>query len=98
MVNREQIFQTLQAHKSELTQLGIRAIGLFGSYLKGKQTPESDIYLLLDFFPDKENFDNYMAVCDKLEDLFQGEIRGVVTLNGLSPHIGPSILREVQYV
>jgi len=58
----------------------------------------SDIDVLVDFNPDDENFDNLMAVYDIIEELFHGEKIDVVTLNGLSPYIGSSILNEVQYI
>jgi predicted nucleotidyltransferase len=53
---------------------------------------------LIDFEPDKENFDNYMAVYDIFENLFKNEKVEIVTKNGLSKHIGPKILSEVFYV
>jgi predicted nucleotidyltransferase len=53
---------------------------------------------LIDFEAEKENFDNYMAVYDLFEKLFKNEKIEVVTINGLSPYIGPAILNEVQYV
>jgi predicted nucleotidyltransferase len=39
-----------------------------------------------------------MAVYDLFEKIFKNEKIEVVTKNGLSPHIGPKILEEVQYV
>ncbi|HCD68061.1 MAG TPA: hypothetical protein DEQ56_06250 [Bacteroidetes bacterium] len=36
-------------------------ISLFGSYIRNEQSSESDIDLLIDFEPEKENFDNYIA-------------------------------------
>ncbi len=77
---------------------GVQSVGLFGSYVRNEQTEKSDIDLLIDFDPEKETFDNYMALCDYLDLLFRNEKVEIVTKNGLSPHIGPSILREVQYV
>ena len=71
---------------------------MFGSYLRNEQTPQSDIDVLIDFEPEQETFDNFMAVYDKLEELFQNEVVEVVTRNGLSPYIGPMILKEVEYV
>jgi hypothetical protein len=53
---------------------------------------------LIDFEPEKENFDNYMAVYDILEKLFNNQRVEIVTKNGLSPYIGPKILNEVKYV
>ena len=79
-------------------RFGILKVGLFGSYVRGDESEKSDIDLLIDYDPDHENFDNYMAVCDILEQLFRNEKLEIVTKNGLSPYIGPKILKEVQYV
>jgi predicted nucleotidyltransferase len=98
MTTNAHILQTLKAHKAELVKLGISVLGLFGSYLRNEQTPQSDMDVLIDFEPEQETFDNFMAVYDKLEDLFQYEVVKVVTRNGLSPYIGPIILKEVEYV
>ena len=98
MTTKEQIISTLQLYKPDLKGLGVRDIGLFGSYLRDEQSDKSDIDLLIDFEPEKENFDNYMAVYDLFEKIFKNEKIEVVTKNGLSPYIGPKILNEVQYV
>jgi predicted nucleotidyltransferase len=45
-----------------LSKLGICAVGLFGSYLRNEQTPQSDIDVLVDFEPEQETFENFMAV------------------------------------
>ncbi len=47
---------------------------------------------------DKETFDNFMAVCDLLDNIFSGYKVEVVTTGGLSPYIGPHILNSVEYV
>jgi len=97
MTNKEYILSEIQQHKSELHRLGIVKIGLFGSYVRGEQSEKSDIDILIEFAPDKENFDNYMTVYDILENLFKNEKVEIVTKKGLSPHIGPQILKEVLY-
>jgi uncharacterized protein len=98
MTSREYILTTIRTHKSEFFKFGVRDIGLFGSYVRGEQSDESDIDILIDFEPDKENFDNYMAAYDMFEQLFKNERVEIVTRNGLSPYIGPKILNEVMYV
>ena len=98
MTTRENILNTLRLHKQEFSDLGIRNVGLFGSYLRNEQSNNSDIDLLIDFEPEKENFDNYMAVYDIFENIFKNEKIEVVTKNGLSNYIGPKILKEVMYV
>jgi len=98
MTSRSYIFNTIQAHKSNLLAFGVDKIGLFGSYVRNEQSPNSDIDILVNFLPEKETFDNYMAIYDYLENLFSNEKVEIVTMNGLSPYIGPKILKEVNYV
>ncbi len=98
MTTKDYILSTIESHKPELTRYGVQKVGLFGSYSRNEQSEKSDIDVLIDFDPEKENFDNYMAVCDYLESLFKDEKVEIVTLNGLSPYIGSSILKEVLYV
>jgi hypothetical protein len=98
MTTKEFILSTLKSKEREISKYGIRAIGLFGSYVRDEQSENSDIDILVDFEPDKENFDNYMAVYDMIEKMFKNQRVEIVTKNGLSPYIGPKILNEVKYV
>ncbi|HHU35313.1 MAG: nucleotidyltransferase family protein [Bacteroidales bacterium] len=98
MTTKDHILDTIKAHKAELTKFGIQNIGLFGSYVRDEQSKKSDIDILIDFDPDKESFDNFMAAYDYFEKLFKNKKVEIVTKNGLSPHIGPKILKEVLYV
>jgi len=98
MTTKKSILSTLKSKESEISRYGIKSIGLFGSYVRDEQSENSDIDILIDFEPDKENFDNYMAVYDILERLFKDQRVEIVTKNGLSPYIGPRILNEVKYV
>ena len=98
MTTKENILAILKKHKPEFSKYGVSNIGLFGSYLRNEQSAKSDIDLLIDFDPEKENFDNYMAVYDIFESLFKNEKIEIITKNGLSKHIGPRILNNVLYV
>ncbi|MEA1897708.1 MAG: nucleotidyltransferase family protein [Bacteroidota bacterium] len=97
MTSKEYILSEMKQQKRELQNLGIVRIGLFGSYVREEQSEKSDIDILIEFEPEKENFDNYMSVYDILENLFRNERIEIVTKNGLSPYIGPQILKEVIY-
>ncbi|MDZ7743730.1 MAG: nucleotidyltransferase family protein [Bacteroidota bacterium] len=98
MTNKEYIMSAIKSKESEISRYGIKSIGLFGSYVRDEQSENSDIDILIDFEPEKENFDNYMAVYDIIEKLFNNLSVEIVTKNGLSPYIGPKILNEVKYV
>ena len=97
MTNKQFILSQIKQLKGELRKLGVGKIGLFGSYARGEQSENSDIDILIEFEPDQENFDNYMSVYDKIEKRFTNEKIEIVTTNGLSPYIGPKILKEVTY-
>ena len=97
MVSKELILSEIKQQRKKLQNHGIARIGLFGSYAREEQTEKSDIDILIEFEPEKENFDNYMTVYDLLENLFSNKKVEVVTKNGLSPYIGPKILKEVIY-
>lgn len=94
---KDEITAALQQSRDRLQSLGVRRIGLFGSFVRGEQGPGSDIDLLVEFAPDGKTFDNFMALSFFLEDLFGRKVE-LVTVESLSPHIGPHILKEVEYV
>ncbi len=98
MTNKEFILSALKSNYDNMLKYGIKSIGLFGSYVRDEQSENSDIDILIDFESEKENFDNYMAVYDIIENLFKNQRVEIVTKNGLSPYIGPQILNEVMYV
>jgi uncharacterized protein len=98
MTTKDHILNTIKTNWKELFRLVIKNVGLFGSYVRNEQSDKSDIDILIDFDPEKENYDNYMAVCDIFEQLFRNEKVEIVKINGLSPYIGPKILNEVVYV
>ena len=98
MTSKNTILTVIQTHKPRLASYGVNRIGLFGSYARNEQHSQSDIDILVDFEPEKETFNNFMNLCDYLEELFTDEKIEVVTINGLSPYIGKYILEEVHYV
>lgn len=91
------IFQRLKEEREKLAFFGVKNIGLFGSFVRGSQTPLSDIDILVEFMPEKHTFDNFMEVAFLLEELLGRKVE-LVTPEALSPHIGPHILREVERV
>ena len=93
--SKDEIVERILAARSQLAALGVRSIGLFGSFARGEQTPSSDVDVLVEFEPAKHTFDNFMDVSFLLEDLFGRRVE-IVTPESLSPYIGPHILREVE--
>ena len=53
--------------------------------------------LLVEFAPGEKSFDHFMALSFLLEDELGRPVE-LVTREALSPHIGPHILQNVEYV
>jgi uncharacterized protein len=94
---KEQVVVALSRHRHDLQQFGLRSCGVFGSFARNQQQSGSDIDILVEFEPGKKTFDNFMQLAWFLEALLGRRI-DLVTIESLSPHIGPHILREVEYV
>ena len=96
ITTKQEIFNVLQNNQSYLIALGVKRIGLFGSFIHGAQRADSDIDLLVEFEPHKKTFDNFMKLSFLLEDILHHRVE-IVTVESLSPYIGPHILKEVEY-
>ncbi len=94
---KELIFKRILDEKKQLAFYGVKNIGIFGSFVRGDQTPLSDIDILVEFAPEKHTFDNFMEVAFLLERILGRKVE-LITPEALSPHIGPHILREVERV
>ena len=95
--DKAQIFKRILSEQAQLLFFGVKNIGLFGSFVRGDQTPDSDIDILIEFTPEKHTFDNFMDVAFLLEKILERKV-DLVTPEALSPHIGPHILKEVERV
>lgn len=98
MVQKAEILKKLKISKPDLFKFGVVSIGLFGSVIRNESNNDSDVDILIDFNSEFETFENFMDTCNFLENIFKGYKLDIVTEKGLSPFIGPYILKEVEYV
>jgi len=96
ITTKKDILNALDQNRSRLSALGVRRIGLFGSYVRGEQRPDSDIDLLVEFEPGRKTFDAFMELSFLLEEILQHKVE-LVTVESLSPYLAPHILKEVEY-
>ena len=93
---KQEIYQRLRESSELLKKYGAKRIGLFGSFVRGTQSPTSDVDILIEFEDGQKSFDHFINLSLLLEDLMQRKVE-LVTPASLSPHIGPHILSEVDY-
>ena len=94
---KQELIERLRHHRDDLRRLGVRRLGVFGSFRREEPHPESDVDLLIEFMVGEKSFDHYMALSFLLEDQLGRQVE-LVTPEALSPYIGPHILAEVEYV
>jgi len=98
MLKLEEIKSILKAEKKELASLGIKDIGIFGSYIRGDAEETSDIDILVDVSPDSDlTLFSLIDIEMKLSEKFNRKV-DLVIKSDLKPNIGKRILREVEYV
>jgi predicted nucleotidyltransferase len=93
---KEEVLNIIRNHQKEIRDLGVKRYGLFGSFVRGQTTEQSDIDILVEFEPGQKTFDNFMKLAFFLEELLGRKV-DLVTAESLSPYIGPHILKEVEY-
>ena len=96
MLNKKIIMKSLQDNPDEIKSYGIRRIGVFGSFIRSSQDEKSDVDVLVEFYPGKKSFDNYMELKFFLEKLLHRKV-DLVIKDTVKPAIKPYILGEVLY-
>lgn len=96
MSRKEKFLEVVHTDSDLLQFYGIKEIGIFGSVNRGEDRDKSDYDILVVFETGKKNFRNFVAVSDLLEERLGAPV-DLVTREGLSPHMGPNILKETEY-
>ena len=95
--NKKEVLTTIKENRGRIRELGVKRLGLFGSFVREEQNAQSDIDLLVEFDKDQKTFDNFIHLAFLLEKLFKRHVE-LVTAESLSPYIKPHITSEVEYV
>ena len=97
-MDRNAILAFLKEHKQELHQtFGVRLLGLFGSYAKQTERPDSDIDLVVEFDSEKKTLGNFLGLKRYLEKNL-GKPVDVGTESALKPILRKAIQDEIIYV
>jgi len=95
--SRDEILETLGCLNPELvSRFKVRRIGLFGSYARQEQRPDSDIDLLVDFSEDADLFD-LVELKYFLEEHLHNRV-DIVPERALRDELRPSVHADVSYV
>ena len=97
MLGNSEIRQRIKDNLTVLNrEYAVSEIGVFGSYARNEQTPDSDLDILVNFSR-PVGFISFMELEQHLQHLLGVKI-DLVTRAALKPRIGERILKEVKYV
>lgn len=96
-LTRDTAVRLLGQAEREIRSLGIERLALFGSVVRGEAGPDSDVDVLVGFAPGAKSFDHLLALSELLEERLGRPVE-IVTMEALSPFLGPRILAEAQDV
>lgn len=77
--------------------MGVRRIGVFGSFARGDQTFASDVDLLVEFAAGRKTYRNFIDLAYFVQDHLGRRVE-LVTPEALSGHVREKILAQVEYV
>ena len=95
MKRQDRIKETLKRFKPILREkFKVKEIGIFGSYVRGEESEESDVDILVEF--DESIGWEFIDVKEFLEEILGKEV-DLVTVGALKPQLRDKILKEVIY-
>lgn len=97
MLTKEDIKRILLENRTQIERYGVKSIGIFGSFVRGEQKPDSDLDMMVEYFPGKKTFQNYTQLAFWLEDTFKRKV-DLVTPESMSKYIYPQVKQEIEYV
>ena len=81
----------------EICALGVARLALFGSVARNTARPDSDVDVLVEFAPGAKTYDRFLRLAEMLEHVLGHRVE-LVTIEALSPFLGPHFLAEAQDV
>ncbi|MEA2054624.1 MAG: nucleotidyltransferase family protein [Candidatus Thermoplasmatota archaeon] len=96
MEKQKEIEEILKKHKAFLRKkFKVKKIGVFGSYIRGEESEESDIDILVEFY--EQIGWEFIDLKEFLEKIL-GKKVDLVTVKALKPQLKDKILEEVVYM
>ena len=97
-LTKSEIINFLKNNREAINSYGVRKIGLFGSYVRNRQSEKSDIDILVEFEP--RNIPGLIMLSEMeryLQRLRRKKV-DVVIKSGIRPELKKGILKEVVYI
>ena len=95
--SKRELMECLGTRRSEIQELGVERLGVFGSFRHDNADDDSDIDFVVHFRSGEKTYDNLFALSDLLGELLDRPVE-LVTPESISGRLGQRILQDVEYV
>ena len=93
----QELIEILKEQREELSEkFFVKRLGLFGSFVRGEERPDSDIDILVEFYRPVSLF-KFLELEDYLSELLGRQV-DLVSRKALKPSIGRRVIEEVVFV
>jgi uncharacterized protein len=96
VTSKSEIFLIFDELKDTLRSMGVRRIGLFGSFAREESTSRSDVDVIVSFLPGCKNYDIFFSLAELLEDKFGRDVE-IITEESISPYVRQEIEKDAGY-
>ncbi len=66
---KSNVLHLIEQRSQEIQDIGVRRLGLFGSFNRHEQNNESDVDMLVEFEAGRKNYAAFMRLADLLEEI-----------------------------
>ena len=94
--NRDEIYSLLASLNEVMRQLGVKRIGVFGSFEREENNDFSDIDLVVDFVEGKKTYSAFYALAELLEKQMGRKV-DLLTTESISPYFREEIEKDITY-
>ena len=96
MPTKNEILEKLTAIKPLLqAKYNLTELALFGSYARNEQTEDSDIDIMVDYYP--KTYKGFLYSVDEIEKLFPGMVIQAAIKGGIKPQYFDAIKPDLIY-
>jgi len=95
---KSELMRRLSKSGEAIRRLGVERLGVFGSFARGDVKDTSDVDFFVQFRIDEKTYDNFMDLCDYLEELAGRRVTVVTPQSWKNSILSQSALNTVEYV
>ena len=94
---KSELFSALSANRARLRQYGVKRCGVFGSFVREKQTEQSDVDILVEFFPGSAIGWDFFNLEEELSQVIGRKV-DLGTKQSLKPWVRQQALRDARLI